>query len=108
MPACDRGTVGGLLADSHAVSRESLLEVRTSQGPATGSIWGQVVHSAARLWAVPLPISLATCEPVQLKPVKKPTSRDQNDTGAAETGSERGVSTWAVRVRSPARVDRAV
>ena len=59
MPARDRRTVSELPAESDAVSRETLLEVLTSQGPATARTWGQVVQSAARLWAVPLPISLA-------------------------------------------------
>ncbi len=59
MPARDRRTVGELPAESDAVSRETLLEVLTGQGPATARTWGQVVQSAARLWAVPLPISLA-------------------------------------------------
>jgi hypothetical protein len=59
VPARDRRTVSELPAESDAVSRETLLEVLTSQGPATARTWGQVVQSAARLWAVPLPISLA-------------------------------------------------
>jgi hypothetical protein len=59
VPARDRRTVGELPAESDAVSRETLLEVLTSQGPATARTWGQVVQSAPRLWAVPLPISLA-------------------------------------------------
>jgi hypothetical protein len=57
--APDRRTVCELLADSEAVSRESLLEVLTIRGQATVRTWGQVVQSAARLWAEPLPTLLA-------------------------------------------------
>jgi hypothetical protein len=41
VPARDRRTVGELLAHSDAVSRDSLLEVLTSQGPATVRTWAR-------------------------------------------------------------------
>ena len=47
MPARDRRTVGELLASSDALSRETLLDVSASQGPAMVRTWGQVVQSAA-------------------------------------------------------------
>ena len=59
MPAYDRRTIGELLADSDALSREALLDVSASQGPAMVRTWGQVVQSAARLWAALPPISVA-------------------------------------------------
>jgi hypothetical protein len=59
VPARDRRTVGELLADSDALSRETLLDVSASQGPAMVRTWGQVVQSAARLWAALPPISVA-------------------------------------------------
>ena len=59
MPAPDRRTIGELLADSDALSRETLLDVSASQGPAMVRTWGQVVQSAARLWAALPPISVA-------------------------------------------------
>jgi plasmid maintenance system antidote protein VapI len=59
VPARDRRTVGELLADSDALSREMLLDVSAKQGPAMVRTWGQVVQSAARLWAVLPPISVA-------------------------------------------------
>ena len=58
MPARDPRTVGELLADSDALSRELLLDVSPSHGPAMVRTWWQVVQSAAGLWAV-LPASLA-------------------------------------------------
>jgi hypothetical protein len=59
VPTPDRRTVGELLADSDALSREGLLDVTSSQGPAMVRTWGQVVQSAERLWAVLPPASLA-------------------------------------------------
>ena len=59
MPARDRRPIGELLADSDALSRETLLDVSASQGPAMVRTWGQVVQSAARLWATLPPISVA-------------------------------------------------
>jgi hypothetical protein len=59
VPARDRRTVGELLADGDALSREMLLDVSANQGPAMVRTWGQVVQSAARLWAVLPPISVA-------------------------------------------------
>jgi hypothetical protein len=43
--------VGELLADSDALSRETLLDIAASQGPAMLRTFGQVVDAAARLWA---------------------------------------------------------
>ena len=59
MPTRDRRTVGELLADCDALSREMLLDVSANQGPAMVRTWGQVVQSAARLWAALPPISVA-------------------------------------------------
>jgi hypothetical protein len=59
VPARDRRTVGELLADGDALSRETLLDVSASQGPAMVRTRGQVVESAARLWAALPPISVA-------------------------------------------------
>ena len=59
MPARDRRTVGELLADSDALSRETVLDVSPSHGPAMVRTWGQVVKSAAGLWAVLPPVSPA-------------------------------------------------
>jgi hypothetical protein len=58
VPARDRGTVGELLADSDALSRELLLDVSPNHGPAMVRTWWQAVRSAAGLWTV-LPASLA-------------------------------------------------
>ena len=41
MPARDRRTVGELLADSDALSREMLLDVSAKQSPAMVRTWGQ-------------------------------------------------------------------
>ncbi len=59
MPARDWRTVGELLADSDALARETLLDVSADQGPAMLRTWPQVVQSAARLWSVLPPASLA-------------------------------------------------
>ena len=59
MPAPDRRTVGELLADGDALARETLLDIPARQGPAMVRTWGQLVRSAARLWAVLPPTSLA-------------------------------------------------
>jgi hypothetical protein len=59
VPAPDRRTVGELLGDSDALARDILLDVSPSNGPAMARAWGQVVQSAAQLWAVLLPVSLA-------------------------------------------------
>ncbi|HEY6688835.1 MAG TPA: hypothetical protein VI094_21815 [Propionibacteriaceae bacterium] len=52
MPASNRRTVGELLADSDALARDTLLDVRPNTGPAMARAWGQVLQSAAQLWAV--------------------------------------------------------
>jgi hypothetical protein len=59
VPTPDRRTVLELLADSDALSRDMLLDVAPSQGPAMVRAWGQVVRAAAGLWAVLPPPSLA-------------------------------------------------
>jgi hypothetical protein len=59
VPAGDRRTVGELLADGDALARLTLLDVSAEQGPAMVRGWGAVVESAARLWAVLPPGSLA-------------------------------------------------
>jgi hypothetical protein len=59
VPARERRTVGELLADSDALTRETLLDVTPSHGPAMVRAWGEVVQSAAQLWAVLRPVSLA-------------------------------------------------
>jgi hypothetical protein len=59
VPAPDRRTVGELLADSVALARDTLLDASPSHGPAMVRTWSQVVQSAAGLWAVLPPISLA-------------------------------------------------
>ena len=58
MPTRDQRTVGELLADSDALSRDTLLDVNPSQGPAMVRAWSPVVQSAAQLWAVLPPVSL--------------------------------------------------
>jgi len=57
--ARERRTVGELLADSDALTRETLLDVTPSHGPGMVRAWGEVVQSAAQLWAVLPPVSLA-------------------------------------------------
>ena len=59
MPARDQRTVGELLADSDALSRDTLLDVSPIQGPAMVRAWGPVVQSAAQLCAVLPKVSLA-------------------------------------------------
>jgi hypothetical protein len=59
VPASNRRTVGELLADSDALARDTLLEVSANTGPAMARAWGQVVQSAAQLWAALPPASLA-------------------------------------------------
>jgi hypothetical protein len=59
VPAPDRRTVGELLADCDALSRDLLLDVSPSDGPAMVGTWREVVRSAAGLWAV-LPTSSGT------------------------------------------------
>jgi hypothetical protein len=59
VPTRDQRTVGELLADSDALSRDTLLDVTPSQGPAMVRAWSPVVQSAAQLWAVLPPVSLA-------------------------------------------------
>jgi hypothetical protein len=60
VPAPDRRTMGELLADSDALSRELLLDISPSHGPAMVRTWWQVVQSADGLWAALPPISVAT------------------------------------------------
>ena len=60
MPTPDRRTVGELLADSDALSRDVLLNVVPSHGPAMVRTWGRVTQSAAQLWAVLPPASPAS------------------------------------------------
>jgi hypothetical protein len=59
VPTRDRRTVGELLADSDALSRETLLDVSPNNGPAMVRTWGRVVLSAAQLWAALPPVSPA-------------------------------------------------
>jgi hypothetical protein len=59
VPAPDRRTVGELLADGDVLARETLLDNSASQGRAMVRTWGQLVQSAARLWAVLPTTSLA-------------------------------------------------
>jgi hypothetical protein len=59
VPAPDRRTVGELLADSDALSRDLLLDVVASDGPAMARTWSQFVQSATALWAALPPESLA-------------------------------------------------
>ena len=66
MPTVDRRTVGELLADSDALSRDVLLDVVPSHGPAMVRAWGQVTQSAAQLWAVLPRTSLAAPAPPDL------------------------------------------
>jgi hypothetical protein len=60
VPTPDRRTVGELLSDSDALSRDVLLDVVPSHGPAMVRTWGQVTQSAAQLWAVLPPASPAS------------------------------------------------
>jgi hypothetical protein len=60
VPTPDRRTVGELLAESDALSRDVLLDVVPSHGPTMVRTWGQVTQSAAQLWAVLPPASLAS------------------------------------------------
>jgi hypothetical protein len=59
VPTRDRRTVGELLADSDALSRETMLDVSPSNGPAMVRTWGRVVQSATQLWAAIPPVSQA-------------------------------------------------
>jgi hypothetical protein len=59
VPASDTRTVGELLADCDALARDTLLDVGPNTGPAMARAWGEVVQSAAQLWAVLPPASLA-------------------------------------------------
>ena len=52
MPAPDRRTVGELLTDSEALARETLLDLSPDQAPAMVRSLGELVGSAAKLWAV--------------------------------------------------------
>jgi hypothetical protein len=57
VPAPDRRTVGELLADSDALTRDALLDVTPNQCAAMVRTWQQVVQSAAQLWGVLPPVS---------------------------------------------------
>ena len=85
MSARDRRSVGELLADSDALARETLLDVSADQAPAMVRAWGRVVVSAAQLWAVLLPASLApSSEPdvmVRLHEVRIGTGRSVSTGG---------------------------
>ena len=59
MPAPDQRTVAELLIDSDALARETLLDLSPDQAPAMVRSWGELVGSAAELWAV-LPSGLIT------------------------------------------------
>jgi hypothetical protein len=59
VPTVDLRTVGEPLADSDALSRELLLDASPSHGRAMVRAWGRLVQSAAQLWAVLPPTSLA-------------------------------------------------
>jgi hypothetical protein len=50
--ARDRRTVGELLTDSDALARETLLDLSPDHAPAMVRSWGELVGSAAALWAV--------------------------------------------------------
>jgi hypothetical protein len=52
VPAPDRRTVAGLLTDSDALARETLLDLSPDQAPAMVRSWGELVGRAAELWAV--------------------------------------------------------
>ena len=52
MLAPDRRTVGELLTDSDALARETLLDSSPDQAPAMVRSLGELVGSAAELWAV--------------------------------------------------------
>ena len=52
MPAPDRRTVGELLTDGDALARETLLDSSPDDAPAMVRSWGELVGSAAVLWAV--------------------------------------------------------
>ncbi len=52
MPAPDRRMVGELLTDSDALARETLLDSSPDHAPAMVRSWGELVGSAAALWAV--------------------------------------------------------
>jgi hypothetical protein len=60
VPAPDRRTVGELLTDSDALARETLLDPSLDQAPAMVRSWGELVGSAAKLWAV-LPSAPTSC-----------------------------------------------
>jgi hypothetical protein len=59
VPTVDLRTVGEPLADSDALSRELLLDASPSHGRAMVRALGRLVQSAAQLWAVHPPTSLA-------------------------------------------------
>ena len=52
MPAPDRRTVGELLTDSDALARETLLDPSPDHAAGMVRSWGELVGSAAELWAV--------------------------------------------------------
>ncbi|HEX8509331.1 MAG TPA: hypothetical protein VF635_07525, partial [Propionibacteriaceae bacterium] len=59
MPTRDRRTVGELLVDSDALARETLVDFSPEAAPAMLRTFVQVTQSAARLWSVLPPASLA-------------------------------------------------
>jgi hypothetical protein len=52
VPAPDRRTGGELLTDGDALAGETLLDLSPDQAPAMVRSWGELVGSAAELWAV--------------------------------------------------------
>ena len=68
MPARDRRTVGELLTDSDALARETLLDPSPDHAPAMVRSWGELVGSAAELWAV---LPSAPDRPFGLDPMER-------------------------------------
>ncbi|HEX8508636.1 MAG TPA: hypothetical protein VF635_03965 [Propionibacteriaceae bacterium] len=62
MPTRDRRTVGELLLDADAIAREALLDMSPEAAPAMLRTFPQVAQSAARLWSVLPPPSLAPAQ----------------------------------------------
>ena len=67
MPAPDRRTVGELLTDSDALARETLLDSSPDHAAAMVRSWGELMGSAAELWAVlpSTPKSLSGLDPME-------------------------------------------
>jgi hypothetical protein len=63
----DRRTIEELLAESHALARETLLDAALEHASAMVRSWNQLVGSAAELWAVlvPAPDSPSGSDPME-------------------------------------------